>query len=336
MGVQLVVPSEPSTSMRPRRLGASDVMCINLRRRPDRRASFTALFSRDAPRTLERLQFIDGVDGAALTASDLSAATALRKHTPPYFDEQALRKMQRLDGQPTVVSHPEGHFSYETRLLTRGAVGCALSHLHLWERVAEHADPHHSAVVFEDDVERLAPDFDEQLARTAATLATLSREQELLWDVCYLGHFARPPGARPTVGEGPPPAPGLRRLVGGVYGLFAYVISRRGARNLLKWRQRGRSSVALLPLAAQIDCALAERREQGLALLVADPPLAHCDQARWSSDTDVQVVGHAERPNRTRARREEKRTFCSVARTRSRSAGERRGRSLCAATLLVA
>ena len=96
------------------------------------------------------------------------------------------------------------------------------------------------------------------------------------------------------------PAAGLREVTGAVYGLFGYTIGRHGARNLLKWRQRGRSPVALLPLAAQIDCALAARCGAA-TLLAADPPLVHCNLPYGTAaecDTDVQVVALAERPRK--------------------------------------
>ena len=107
------------------------------------------------------------------------------------------------------------------------------------------------------------------------------------WDLCYLGHFPRPPGAGEVLGA--PAAEGLRHVVGsGVYGLFAYALSRRGARALLKWRHRGRSSTSILPLSAQIDCALAGRTATA-TLVAAAPPLAFCGLEQCVADSDVQL-----------------------------------------------
>ena len=272
---------------------AADVFCINLLRRPDRRARFSALLSANAPRTLDRLRFAPGVDGSALTVAQLEAATQLRRDTPPCFDQPALRKLLRLEGQATLHSHPHGTWSYAPRLLTRGAVGCAMAHIGIWERLAACSDPAQVAIVFEDDIASLAPHFDDKLDSIAGSLQTLSHSSPRPWDLCYLGHYPRPPGAGPV--HGAAAATGLREVVSGVYGLFGYIISRSGARNLLKWRQRGRSSVALLPLSTQIDVALASRHGAA-SLLAVEPPLVHCSLHQAIADTDVQVVAHSERP----------------------------------------
>ena len=65
-----------------------------------------------------------------------------------------------------------------------------------------------------------------------------------------------------------------------MYGLFAYALSRRGARALLKWRHKGRSATSVLPLSTQIDCALARRTAS--ATLVALPS-RHSHSAAWSN-----------------------------------------------------
>ena len=249
-----------------------------------------------APQT--DVRFVDGVDGTAVTCAELRRACELRTHTPPYFESPALEKMLRMEGTPTIAARPDG--TSGTSLggcsLTRGAVGCALSHLGLWERRAQADDPHTISVVLEDDA-RLWTGFEPRVGRLLAALGSGSmcadgeagEGGELGWDLCYLGRFPRPPGAGQVLGASA--ADGVRHVVGsGVYGLFAYALSRRGARALLKWRHKGRSATSILPLSAQIDCALA-RRTASATLVAAEPPLAFGSLEQCVADSDVQLSG---------------------------------------------
>ena len=110
-----------------------DIVCINLKRRSDRLASFTSLFAKSGPETLRRIRFVEGIDGSTLTESDLSKVTDLRRFTPPYFEKYAITRMHRLAGDHTLSAHPDGSYSFNERVLTKGAIGCALSHISIWE-----------------------------------------------------------------------------------------------------------------------------------------------------------------------------------------------------------
>lgn len=99
--------------------------------------------------------------------------------------------------------------------LTKGAIGCALSHKKVWEEVAETKKAR--VLILEDDAVIL-PTF-------VRTIPKIIAELPEKWDILYLGsgqyeiekrvspHLARP-----------------SRL----YGLFGYVVNWRGARRLLK------------------------------------------------------------------------------------------------------
>ena len=106
--------------MATRRIAArAEFFCINLARRPDRRARAAAQLEQFAPQT--DIRFVDGVDGTEMTCAELRRACELRPHTPPYVESPALEKMLRMEGTPTIAARPDGKWDFSRRLLTRGA-----------------------------------------------------------------------------------------------------------------------------------------------------------------------------------------------------------------------
>lgn len=105
----------------------------------------------------------------------------------------------------------------------RGVVGCALSHLGVWRDVA--AGDVDRAVIFEDDAE-LSADFLERLDTTGVLAGPLDH------DVILLGH-SRWDGSSHWVGDERTPVR-LEPMDWSDYlgGLFAYVVTRRGAARL--------------------------------------------------------------------------------------------------------
>ncbi len=142
--------------------------------------------------------------------------------------------------------------------LTRGAVGCALSHIRQWREVAASG---RARLILEDDV-RLS----RQLAAGLTSAARLLRVADGAgnWSLLYLG--ASPAALQPPYSQ--PLSAGLRRAVSNNFSTFAYVLSPHGARQLL-------SAPGLLPLAVQIDAFIEAltRQSPGFRALLVDPPL---------------------------------------------------------------
>jgi GR25 family glycosyltransferase involved in LPS biosynthesis len=121
-----------------------DVRVVNLERRPDRLAAFTAeLEERAGTDMARRCRRFPAIDGAALQLTD------------------AVRDQFRGND-----------FGYR-----RGVIGCALSHLGLWREVA--AADAAACLVFEDDAE-LAPGFTDALRACLASAAASAPGWELL------------------------------------------------------------------------------------------------------------------------------------------------------------
>ena len=109
----------------------------------------------------------------------------------------------------------------ELNCLTRGQIGCFLSHRKAWQRVVDAGFP--TALIAEDDC-RLTPHPD-----TVRYLDRVVREElDFPWELLYLG---RNPALCMTVGK--PVRPHLVRT-GKTWGLFAYVVTLEGARKLLR------------------------------------------------------------------------------------------------------
>lgn len=192
------------------------IVCINLDRAPERWETMRRAFHDigvDPDRYVERLS---AVDGSNLTPADLVPFTT------PHV---------RLN-----LQFP--HIGCESHLLsTIEAVACTLSHVRAWRDFLATEESH--LVVFEDDAvpdARLGP----FLRGEDGPLNALRRQPpRVAWDVLFLGHI--PMGfwdhvrwrfQRPTVhlGDGL----GLCDASMSIYGSHAYMVSRRGAKKLLR------------------------------------------------------------------------------------------------------
>ena len=147
----------------------------------------------------------------------------------------------------------------EAIVMTRGGLGCYLSHLEIWQSFVDDGEPggHGDAVlVLEDDV-RLSPLF-----RTTMDTVQLPKE----YDIVYLsfpdfgrrttfGTQASASGTGSTNFLEQPPQSAVQRVLGDNWGTGGYVLSQRGARTLLQHAY---------PLNEQIDAYLVRMVALGL------------------------------------------------------------------------
>ncbi|KFV64072.1 putative inactive glycosyltransferase 25 family member 3, partial [Dryobates pubescens] len=167
------------------------IFLINLVRRPDRRQRMLAslLELEIAP------QVVDAVDGSTLNSSDIKVLGV--DLLPGYYDP------------------------FSGRTLTKGEVGCFLSHYNIWREIVSRGLER--SVVFEDDV-RFEAAFPARLQRLMEELEEAQQD----WDLIYLGR-------KQVNAEDEAPVEGVQNLVvaGYSYWTLAYAISRRGAQKLL-------------------------------------------------------------------------------------------------------
>ncbi|XP_075416817.1 inactive glycosyltransferase 25 family member 3 isoform X2 [Tenrec ecaudatus] len=173
------------------KMGFDEVFVISLARRPDRRQRMlNSLWEMEIS-----ARVVDAVDGRALNRSVLRSLGV--DLLPGYQDP------------------------YSGRTLTKGEVGCFLSHYSIWEEVAARGLA--QVVVLEDDV-RFQSDFRGRLERLMEEVAA----EKLAWDLIYLGRKQVNPEEEEVV-------EGLPHLVvaGYSYWTLAYSLSLAGARKLL-------------------------------------------------------------------------------------------------------
>jgi len=137
--------------------------------------------------------------------------------------------------------------------LTWGGIGCAMSHIQLWEQVAR---TNKSTLILEDDV------FLSKRFHQRVDLLNVSPDD---FSILYLG---APPF---TYASSKPHGMTnyLRRVFDHNYGTFGYVVSPKGARLLLQMK--------LLPLQYQIDSYLVHKvsTDHNFVALLSDPPLVY-------------------------------------------------------------
>uniref|UniRef100_A0A8C6MG91 Collagen beta(1-O)galactosyltransferase 2b n=1 Tax=Nothobranchius furzeri TaxID=105023 RepID=A0A8C6MG91_NOTFU len=192
----LPVPLKPQQNVEDERESfihtITEIFLINLKRRLDRR---TRMLKTMASLGLHAM-LIDAVDGKALNTSQLQALGI--EMLPGYKDP------------------------YSGRVLTRGEIGCFLSHHSIWTQVVERGLQ--KVLVLEDDV-RFEPRFKRRLQ---AIMDDIDRAQ-LDWDLIYVGR------KRMQVQHPEQSVDGVNNLVEADYSYWTlgYALSQQGARKLL-------------------------------------------------------------------------------------------------------
>lgn len=195
-----------------------DVYFINMTSAPNRLAKFMRRYnSCDLRETHSPIRF-DGVNGKDLQLSQHVTTKALR---------QILRAERR--------QYRELHYE-----LTRGAIGCFLSHRGVWEQLLESDAP--AALIFEDDAI-----MDENLGRAIGNLAVPEDA-----DIVLLGYFCNK----------------CRRTACGVakvdkfFGLHGYIIARAGAEKILQQPE-------MYTIGKQVDALLSDFARRGILNIYA-------------------------------------------------------------------
>ena len=169
--------------------------CIALRRRSDRWSKF---ISQPAYKTLPKLERFDAVDGQTIDVKTDSRILVSTKRN-------ILNKQRR--------SHEE--------LDTKGGVGCALSHIGIWQMMVQRQIP--IMLIIEDDA-KIPNNFVQKVNALINVSPTLKNPSS--WDVWTLA--TSPLYAKPIAND--PVAVELDAFVG----LIAYVITLQGATKLLE------------------------------------------------------------------------------------------------------
>lgn len=190
-------PMEPSkyVSVQPKsldKMGFDEVFLINLKRRLTRRMRMLrTLYEQEIAS-----EVVDAVDGRAFNSSEIKALgiTMLADYQDPY------------SGRP----------------LTKGELGCFLSHYNVWKEIAERGLK--KSVVFEDDLR-----FEIFFKRRLMYLMKEMEKAKLDWDLIYIGR------KRMQVDHPEKAVPGIRNLVEADYSYWtlAYALSLQGAKKLL-------------------------------------------------------------------------------------------------------
>ncbi|XP_072421890.1 procollagen galactosyltransferase 2 isoform X2 [Chiloscyllium punctatum] len=168
-----------------------EVFLINLKRRPERRKRMLqALYEQEID-----CKVVDAVDGSALNSSTIKSMGI--NLLPGYYDP------------------------FSGRTLTKGEVGCFLSHYSIWKEVVDRNLS--KAVVFEDDV-RFEAYFKRKLVRLLREIENVG----LNWDLIYLGRKKVNPKQEEASAN-------VQNLVVAEYSYWtlAYAISQQGAKKLI-------------------------------------------------------------------------------------------------------
>jgi GR25 family glycosyltransferase involved in LPS biosynthesis len=189
----------------------------------------------------------------AKTHSLIRHKATVGKHIPvaQYTTSKALCEILRAERNTYRQKHYE---------LTRGAIGCWLSHRNLWRNVL--STDKDCALIFEDDC---------MMARNLHGILKESRVPTD-WDICLLGYMCN---------ECEPMACADAIRVTRFFGLHCYMITRRGIEKIL-------ASPKMQLITKQIDSVLCDMIRDGEISVVALPePVAWQNNADY--DTSIQM-----------------------------------------------
>nr|XP_030142406.3 inactive glycosyltransferase 25 family member 3 isoform X1 [Taeniopygia guttata]XP_041575541.1 inactive glycosyltransferase 25 family member 3 isoform X1 [Taeniopygia guttata] len=239
------------------KMGFDEIFLINLVRRPDRRQRMLA--------SLQELEIIprvvDAVDGSTLNSTDIKVLGV--DLLPGYYDP------------------------FSGRTLTKGEVGCFLSHYNIWKEIVSRRLER--CVVFEDDV-RFEAAFPARLQRLMEELEQAQQD----WDLIYLGR-------KQVNDEDEAPVKGVRNLVvaGYSYWTLAYAISHHGARKLLATKPLSK----MLPVDEYLPIMYDKHPNEDykrhfsprdLLVFSAHPllvyPTHYAGDSNWLSDTETSTI----------------------------------------------
>jgi len=223
----------------------SDRWCafyINLARRPDRRERLLGLLGASSPELLGRLERVDAVDGRSIKLDEEAVGHII--------DDHALERAEHAQrrGAYTIVHNGPNLLHFDNHL-TVGGIACAMSHRLALEAVASHPTADWG-LILEDDITAAVPCFDQAMAQ-------LLRGLPSDWDAVFLGYHdcngaPHPSALEPcdSANEGEAAVaevPAVRRMTEPLFGLFAWVVRKEAAQELLE---------NAFPIGGQVDHAL--------------------------------------------------------------------------------
>ncbi|XP_053328841.1 inactive glycosyltransferase 25 family member 3 [Spea bombifrons] len=175
----------------PNKMAFDEIFLINLPRRPERRERMLrSLYEQEIS-----CRILNAVDGSALNSSEIKRMGV--NLLPGFYDP------------------------FSGRTLTKGEVGCFLSHFQIWQEIVDRQLD--ATLVFEDDV-RFGSFFKRKMVR----LMDGVRRSQLDWDLIYIGRKQVTTDPEPPVADVPDLV-----VAGYSYWTLCYVISLQGAQKLL-------------------------------------------------------------------------------------------------------
>uniref|UniRef100_A0A8C6YJ80 Cerebral endothelial cell adhesion molecule n=1 Tax=Naja naja TaxID=35670 RepID=A0A8C6YJ80_NAJNA len=246
--VPMVCSGTSSSPKHPTKIGFDEVFLINLARRVDRR------------QPLADPLVIDAVDGRSLNSS-------------------SIKKLG--------IDLLKGYYDpFSGRTLTKGEVGCFLSHHRVWKEIVERGLE--KSLVLEDDIR-----FEAYFKRRLLKLMHELERTQLDWELIYLG--------RKQVNEKEEAVAEIPNLVVPEYSYWtlAYVLSRRGAQKLIEARPLSK----ILPVDEFLPIMYDKHPNEDykkyfsgrdLRAFSIRPSLAYpshyAGDAEWTSDTEFSTI----------------------------------------------
>jgi GR25 family glycosyltransferase involved in LPS biosynthesis len=207
---------------------------MNLDRRPDRLKTFITYYNNSDLKNLS-INKLNAIDGSQINLD-----------TVPLTD---LAKLEMKQLETT-------GFRYKHYQLTKGAIGCYLSHVKIWENMIRYN--HDKVLIFEDDA-RVPPN-------ALYSIKKIVKDIPIDWDIILLGKFCNECEDKGTYYK-------VKRFIL----LHSYLITRKGVEKIINAHN-------LFPISQQLDAYLSEISD---ILNIYAPKINIVNQS--NSRTDIQA-----------------------------------------------
>jgi GR25 family glycosyltransferase involved in LPS biosynthesis len=221
----------------------------------------------------KELQFVPSIEYVVINLERRS--DRLKKFHLPSCHYRVFTAIDGQDLEPNLDYHEL--FRNNTKDMTHGIIGCALSHISVWKELAKNFVQTSVYCIFEDDALVRVHNFDE-ISKNIVNRLTVSD-----WDIVFLGHSSKEtqPEDTTTTLKVTECKTTLRSIEISMGGMFGYLIKHTAIPKIFKY-------LSTYGMTNALDTVVQKCIDEGLKVYYTQPMIVTSPLAKDSRDSDIQ------------------------------------------------